>query len=49
VILWDTRSGEEISRWTGHTRKVSGVAFQPDGRSVISVASDTTARFWRVP
>jgi WD40 repeat protein len=49
VILWNVSSGQRIDRWLGHSRKTTGVAFQPDGRWVVSVGSDTTARFWQVP
>jgi WD40 repeat protein len=33
----------------GHTADVESVAFSPDGRSLVSVSSDKTARIWDLP
>lgn len=44
--LWDTRGGQQLRRFTGHTRLVNAVAFSPDGRRVLSAAWDNSARLW---
>jgi WD40 repeat protein len=38
VILWDTESGEEISRLDGHEHSVWTIAVHPDGQQLISGA-----------
>lgn len=41
VRLWDTATGQELSRHTGHREGVSAVAFSPDGKLVVSGAGST--------
>jgi hypothetical protein len=38
----------ELGRFEGHTAKVTGVAFLPDGRRIVSVSYDHTGRVWDV-
>lgn len=40
LILWDVQSGEKLRTLRGHTIPVVSVAFSPDGRQVLSAASD---------
>ena len=51
VRVWDLKEGRELHRFTGHpVGMVHGVAFLPDGKSVLSASGvDKTARRWRLP
>ncbi|MEO3784101.1 DNA-directed RNA polymerase subunit alpha C-terminal domain-containing protein [Actinocorallia sp. B10E7] len=45
--LWDTVTGEPVGvPLTGHTDKVWGVAFHPDGHLLATASSDDSARLW---
>ncbi len=46
VVLCESASGQVAQRLEGHTGFVQGVCFTPDGRSLISASSDTTALVW---
>ncbi|MCC3776871.1 WD40 repeat domain-containing serine/threonine protein kinase [Streptomyces sp. UNOB3_S3] len=41
VELMDPSTGRRTVTFTGHTGSMRGVAFSPDGKSVVSVAADT--------
>jgi RNA polymerase sigma factor (sigma-70 family) len=48
VGLFDLRSGNEIRKFVGHTKAISGIAFSPDGRSLVTGSSDQTLRLWEI-
>jgi WD40 repeat protein len=45
VILWDA-AGKELRRLSGHEAPVTGVAFHPAGKLLLSAAEDKTIRVW---
>jgi eukaryotic-like serine/threonine-protein kinase len=46
IRLWDVGSGNEIGRLEGHGGWVGGMAFLPDGESLVSASADGTIRVW---
>jgi WD40 repeat protein len=48
VKVWDTRSGELVHSFRGHTGLVSSVAFSRDGRHLFSGSRDTTVKVWNL-
>jgi WD40 repeat protein len=48
VRLWDLTNGTELHRFAGHTTRVLGVAFSPDGKQALSSDANCTLRLWRL-
>ena len=46
VVVFDTQTNEQICSLTGHTDMVTGVCFDPTGKTIVSCSSDKTIRFW---
>jgi WD40 repeat protein len=44
--LWDTATGKERLLEAGHRRRVTGLAFLPDGKRLVTTGWDGTARLW---
>ena len=47
--LWNVATGEMLCRVGGHEGVVNAVTFSPDGKALVSGATDTTALVWDVP
>jgi WD40 repeat protein len=48
VIVYATATGKISFRLALHTKVITAVTFSPDGRQLVSVATDGTARLWDV-
>jgi WD40 repeat protein len=46
VQLWDAESGQGIRALHGHKGAASGVAWSPDGKTLVSTGADKIMRFW---
>ena len=46
VRLWDVTSGQALQVFSAHPSAVKGVAFRPDGRSVVAACDDGTVKVW---
>jgi WD40 repeat protein len=46
VLLWDARSGEMIRRLGTHNGGVFGIAFLPDGETLVTASADGTLALW---
>jgi WD40 repeat protein len=44
----NTRTGKLIGICKGHTQGIGLLAFTPDGKTLVSVSSDSSLRFWSV-
>jgi WD40 repeat protein len=51
IRLWDIGEGEirPLRALRGHSGRVTGLSFTPDGRRLVSVAWDDTMKTWAVP
>jgi WD40 repeat protein len=44
--MWNPESPEDVRVLQGHTDRVQGLAFSPDGKLLVSGSRDNTIRFW---
>lgn len=47
--IWDVRTGTAVQVLKGHTDDVRFLSYAPDGRTVITVSIDKSARIWQAP
>lgn len=48
VKLWDVASGKMTATLRGHTGVITGLAFTPDGKMLVSSSDDRTVRLWSI-
>jgi len=48
VKLWDSRSGEFVQNFEGHTKGISDIAWSASSELLASGSDDKTVRLWNV-
>jgi len=48
-FIWSTTENRVVKKLTGHTGVVASIAFSPNGKRLITVGKDKTARLWSFP
>ena len=48
VRIWSIRTGQLIRRVKAHVERVYGIAFMPDGKSLVSGGGDNSLKYWDV-
>ena len=46
IELWDTETGNKLTRLEGHTMPVQTLVFSPDGKTLVSTGQDGTILLW---
>ncbi len=44
--IWDSKTGEKITGFTGHSDWVLSVSWSPDGKRIVTTGKDGTAQIW---
>ena len=48
VDVWDLLRKQRVANWKAHQSVITGVAFLPDGKRLVTVAADSAGRLWEV-
>jgi WD40 repeat protein len=48
IVLWDAHALSRVAHWPGHTGEINALAFDREGRRLVSASSDHTVRLWDV-
>lgn len=46
--LWDTETGQQVTKFVGHAGDVMGLVILPDGKAFVSGSCDSTAKLWDI-
>ncbi len=46
--IWDAATGREMHSWTGKGRRVTGLAFSPEGKRLVTTTQEETAHVWEI-
>jgi WD40 repeat protein len=46
ISLWDVQTGKQKKTFMGHTKRINGVLFSPDGETLASASRDGTILLW---
>ena len=46
ISLWDVKTGQKKKTFMGHTDRIHGLLFSPDGKTLVSASGDGTILLW---
>ena len=49
ILIHDIASGLPVATFTGHRKRVKGLAFSPDNLTLVSSSEDHSLRLWHLP
>lgn len=49
ILVWDTRTGDQVARLAHHTKPLSGLSVSADGKHLLATSADGTASLWALP
>jgi WD40 repeat protein len=48
VEVWDISRKERVALWPAHHEPISGLAFMPDNKSLVSLSTDADVKLWAI-